>query len=173
MITDSNSTTDYQDYSVPVFHLRSEKKRFLISLSRFRRFPDSSKSFTLRWWLTRKNITPVFKNLRPMLSPDLTKLFNCYLKENCFPSLHKVSSVLLVFKNASESYPHYNITWSASLELSENVLWLVPNKFIIAHHSNGKHYVVEFLDPLLVFKLSKCIKSVMLTIRVISPEPLA
>ena len=44
----------------------------------------------------------VLKNCEPELSYILAKLFNKCLKEFCFPDCWKVSSVVLIFKNAGE-----------------------------------------------------------------------
>ena len=44
----------------------------------------------------------VLKNLIPEISPILAKLFNCCLKDRCFPSVWKTSAVCPVFKNAGE-----------------------------------------------------------------------
>lgn len=66
----------------------SWSRNLMISLSRYRNFLDLLKDLT-------NGPMIVLKTFIPELSPILVKLFTCCLKENCFPSLQKMSAVCI------------------------------------------------------------------------------
>ena len=75
----------------------------------------------------------VLKNCEPELSYILAELFNKCLKESCFPDCWKVSSVVLVYKNAGESSTAENYLPVSLLSVVSKVFEKLVNNRIVDH----------------------------------------
>ena len=75
----------------------------------------------------------VLKNCEPELSYILTKLFNKYLKESCFPDCWKVSLVVPVFKNVRKRSTAKNYHPVSLLSVVRKVFRKLVNNRIVDH----------------------------------------
>lgn len=122
----SNAILDENDHAYLISNL-SCRTNLVRSLSRYRRFPDSSKAFYCTEITGSHNISLVFlKYFKFGLSPILVKLFNCLFKEKCLLSLWKVSLVCPVLTKTHMAAHNIAISvhWPTLL-LSVNFLCLL------------------------------------------------
>ena len=73
----------------------------------------------------------VLKNCEPEFSYILTKLFNKYLKESCFPDCWKVSLLVLVFTNVGERSTPKNYCPVSLLSVVNKVFGKLVNKKLL------------------------------------------
>ena len=97
-----NSNLDDSGISLPVFPSRTNLKLHNISVT-----PKMVEKVILNLDLSKVSCPDcipvvVLENCEPRLLYILAGLVNKCLKESCFPDCSKVSSVVLVFKNAGE-----------------------------------------------------------------------
>ena len=97
-----NSNLDDSGISLPVFPSRTNLKLHNISVT-----PKMVEKVILNLDLSKVSCPDcipvvVLENCEPRLLYILAGLVNKCLKESCFPEFSKVSSVVLVFKNAGE-----------------------------------------------------------------------
>ena len=79
----------------------------------------------------------VLKNLSPELSLIIAKLFNRCIKEKCFPSSWKLSSVRPVFKNCGEHSTPSQYRPISLLSTITEVFEIILNKHVMDHLSKA------------------------------------
>ena len=134
----TNSTLDDHGHPLPVFPSRTESRlsNFHVSVGEVARCIknlDTNKA-------TGPDNIPVIvlKHLSPELSPILAKLFNRCLKEKCFPSLWKFSSVCPVFKNAGLRSSPSQYRPISLLSVVSKLFEAVINQRLIKHLSDNE-----------------------------------
>ena len=133
----SNSTLDDQGHTLPDFPQLTDNQlnKFSVTAKEIGKLVkglDSTKA-------TGPDGIPVvvLKNISPELSPLLAKLFNCCLKEKCFPDIWKLSSVCPVFKNAGERSSPSQYRPISLLSVISKLLEAVINQRVLAHLSKN------------------------------------
>ena len=133
----SNSTLDDSNHPLPGFpsctdSLVSDIKISVKEVSRLIHDLESTKA-------TGPDQVPVvvLKNLSPEISPILTKLFNRCVKEKCFPSSWKVSSICPVFKNSGERSSPSQYRPISLLSVISKIFESILNRHILNHLSKN------------------------------------
>ena len=128
-----NSILDDSGISLPVFPSRTNLKLHIVSVT-----PKMVKKVIMKLDLSKASgpdFIPVIvlKNCDPELSYIQAELFNKGLKESCFPDCWKVSSVVLVSKNAGERSIAKNYRPVSLLSMVSKVFEKLVNNRIVDH----------------------------------------
>uniref|UniRef100_T2M7Y8 Man(5)GlcNAc(2)-PP-dolichol translocation protein RFT1 n=1 Tax=Hydra vulgaris TaxID=6087 RepID=T2M7Y8_HYDVU len=80
----------------------------------------------------------VLQNCSPELSSILSKLFNKFFTESCFPACWKMASVVPIFKNSGENSDPSNYRPISLLSVISKVFEFLVHKFLTSHLESNK-----------------------------------